>query len=42
MEVFWHKVEYGGDTNGKNHGYDNSPSETGGCVRNLDKEHENE
>ena len=37
-----HKVDYEGDTNDKNHGSNNSLSETDGCVRNLDKEHGNE
>ena len=35
----WHKVYYEGDTNEKTRGYDHSPSETDGCVRNLTKEH---
>ena len=39
---FWHKVDYEGDANEKTHGYDDSPSETDGCVRNLAKEDENE
>ena len=39
--VFRHKVYYKGDTNDKTHGSNNSPSETGGCVRNLAKEHVN-
>ena len=37
-----HKVDYKGDTNDKTHGYYYSPSETGGCVKNLAKEHRNE
>ena len=39
---FWHKVDYEGDTNNKTRGSYNSPSENYGCVRNLDKENENE
>ena len=38
-QFFWRKVDYKGDTNEKTHGYDDSPSETDGCVRNLAKEH---
>ena len=37
--LFWHKVDYKGHTNYKTHGYDNSPSETDVCVRNLSKEY---
>ena len=40
--MLWHKVDYDSDTNEKTHGYDDSPSKTDGCVRNLAKEHENE
>ena len=36
------KEDYIGDTNENMRGYDASPSETDGCVRNLVKEHENE
>ena len=32
--VFWHKVDYKGDTNEKTNGSENSPSDTDGCVRN--------
>ena len=39
---FWNTVDYEGDTTEKTHYYDDSPSETDACVRNLDKEHENE
>ena len=39
--LFWHKVDYRGDTNEKTHGYDDSSSKTDGCVRNLAKEHKN-
>ena len=39
---FRHTVYYTYDTNEKTHGYDDSPIETDGCVRNLTKEHENE
>ena len=35
--VFWHTVEYKGDTNDKIHVSDDSRSETDYCVRNLDK-----
>ena len=37
LPTFWHNVDYEGDTNEKTHGYDYSPSETEGCVRNLAK-----
>ena len=37
---FWHKVDYKGDTNYKTHGSEDSPSETGGCKKNLVKEYE--
>ena len=37
--MFSHKVEYKVDTNEKTGGSDNSPSETGGCVRNMAREH---
>ena len=40
--MFWHKVDYEGDTNDKTRGSDDSPSETDNFVRNIDKEHENE
>ena len=40
--MFWHKVDYKGDTNEKTRGSDDSPSETDTCVRNLANEHENE
>ena len=40
--MFRHKVDYEGDTNEKTHGYDDSPSETDGCMRNLSRENENE
>ena len=40
--MFWNKVDYRGDTNKNTRGYDDSPSETDGCVRNLAKEHGNE
>ena len=39
---FKNKEYYIGDTNKKTCGYDDSPSETDGCVRNLGKENENE
>ena len=39
---FKNKEDYIGDTNEKTSGSDDSPSETDGCVRNLDKEHKNE
>ena len=39
---FWHKVYYKDDTNEKTCGSDDSLSEDDDCVRNLDKEHENE
>ena len=39
---FKNKEDYIGDTNEKTRGSDYYPSETYGCVRNLDKEHENE
>ena len=35
-------MDYKGDTNEKTHGYDDSPSETDGYARNLNKEHENQ
>ena len=38
---FCHKVYYKGDTNEKTRGSDDSPGETDGCVRNLDREHKN-
>ena len=40
--MFRHNVYYEGVTNEKTHVSDGSPSETGGCVRNTTKEHENE
>ena len=40
--LFWHKVDYKCDTNDKTHVSDDSPRETDDCVRNLEKEHENE
>ena len=40
--MFWDKLDYKGNTNEKTRGSDDSPSETGGCVRNLAKEHEYE
>ena len=40
--MFWHKVDYEGDTNEKTSGYGDSPSEIYNCVRNLYKECENE
>ena len=40
--MFWNKVDYEGDNNDKIRGSDYSQSETDGCVRNLDKEYENE
>ena len=39
---FQHKVDYEGDTDEKNHCSDYSQTETDDCVRNLEKEHENE
>ena len=39
---FRHKVDYEVDTNENNRGSDDSPSETYYCVRELDKEYENE
>ena len=39
--MFWHKLEYKGDNKEKTHGYDDSPSETIGCVINLAKEQKN-
>ena len=36
------KEDNSGDTNGKMHGSNDSPSETDGCVRNLGKENKNE
>ena len=39
---FKNKEEYIGDTNEKTRGYDDYPSATDGCVRNLGEEHENE
>ena len=39
---FRNKVDYKGDTNEKTHGYKDSTGETDDCVRNLEKEHENE
>ena len=39
---FWHKVDYKGDNNEKTRDSDGSPSENDYCVRNLDKEQENE
>ena len=38
---FWHKIDYKYDNNEKIHGSDDSASETGCCVRNLAKLHEN-
>ena len=38
--MFCHKVDYGGDTDEKTRGSDDSPIETDGCMRNLAKEHE--
>ena len=35
-------MDYGGDTNEKTRGSDDSPSESDYCVRNLEKEHGNE
>ena len=35
--MIWHKVDYKGDSNEKNRGYDYSPSETEGCNINLAK-----
>ena len=40
--MFKNKVDYRGDTNDKNHGSNDCPSETDGCTRNLAKEHEHE
>ena len=40
--MFRHKVDYEGDTNENTRCSENSPYETDDCVRNLDKEHENE
>ena len=40
--MFWNKLDYKYDTNEKSYGYDDSPSENDGCVRNLAKQHENE
>ena len=40
--MFWHKVDYKGDTNGNTHGSDDSPNETDVCVRKISKGHENE
>ena len=40
--LFWDKVYSKGNKNEKTQGYDNSQSETDGCVINLSKEHENE
>ena len=40
--MFWHKVDYKGDTNEKTYGSDDLPHETDSCVRNLAKEHGNE
>ena len=40
--VFCNMVDLKCDTNQKTHGDDDSPIETGGCVRNLIKEHGNE
>ena len=40
--MFWHKVDYKGDTNEKTRDYDDSPSETYGYLGKLSKEHENE
>ena len=34
-QSFLNKVDYKGDTNEKTHGYDDSPSETDGCVRRI-------
>ena len=39
---FRNKVDHEGDTNERSHGYEDSPSETDNCIRNLDKEHEYE
>ena len=39
---FRHKVDYEGNTYENNCCSDDSPTETDGCVINLDKEHENE
>ena len=39
---FWHKVYCEGNTNENNCCYDDSRNETYDCVRNIDKEHENE
>ena len=39
LPSFKNKVDYKCDTNYKTHGYDVSPIETGGCARNLAKEH---
>ena len=35
---FLHKVDYEGDNYEKTHGYEDSPSEYDGCVRNLAKD----
>ena len=40
--MFIHKLDYKVDTNEKTGGYDDPPSETGGCVINMAKEHGNE
>ena len=39
---FWHKVDYEGDTDENNRCSDDSQAETDNCLRNLDKEQENE
>ena len=40
--MFWHKVDYKGDTYEKTYVSDYSQSETDGCVINLAKEYDNE
>ena len=40
--MFWHKLDYTGNTSEKTHGSGDSPSEPDGCMRNLAKEYENE
>ena len=41
-QPFKNKEAYIGDTNQKTRGYNDSPSETDGCARNLSKEYKNE
>ena len=40
--LFKNKEDYIGDTNEKTREFDDSPSETDVCVRNLGEEHKNE